>query len=131
MKDKDKKNKESALNVNKGVDQPSSINKNAAEKFRRRKRPKYTSDQYVKGILKGDRTMLGQAITMVESSLVEHTELAREIVEKCLPHAGSSVRIGITGVPGVGKSTFIEALGTQITESGHKLAVLAVDPTSE
>jgi LAO/AO transport system kinase len=57
--------------------------------------------------------------------------MAREIIEKCLPYAGKSIRIGITGVPGVGKSTFIEALGSQITESDHKLAVLAVDPTSE
>jgi LAO/AO transport system kinase len=131
MKDDKKKKKESALNVNKGVEQPSSINKNAAKKFRRARRPKYTVDEYVQGILDGNRTMLGQAITMIESSLAEHTEMAREIIEKCIPYSGQSIRIGITGVPGVGKSTFIEALGSQITDSNQKLAVLAVDPTSE
>ncbi len=130
-KDKEKKDQDSALKVNKGVEQPSSINKNAAKRFKLKRRPRYTPDQYVEGILKGDRMMLGQAITMIESSLPEHTEMAREIIEKCLPHAGNSIRIGITGVPGVGKSTFIEALGSQITESRNKLAVLAVDPTSE
>jgi len=128
-----KKNSEnkSALHVNKGVEQPSSINKEAAGKFKRRKRPNYSVDQYVKGILDGDRTILGQAITIIESSLHEHADLAQAIIEKCLPYSGNSVRIGITGVPGVGKSTFIESLGTQITKSGKKLAVLAVDPTSE
>jgi LAO/AO transport system kinase len=125
------KKKDSALHVNKGVEQPDSINKQAAQKFKLRKKVKYTANQYVKGILDGDRTMLGKAITMIESSLQEHTDMSRKIVEKCLPYAGNSVRIGITGVPGVGKSTFIEALGTQITNSGRKLAVLAVDPTSE
>jgi LAO/AO transport system kinase len=131
MSKKEDSNKRSALHVNKGVEQPDSINKKAAGKFKRRKRPNYTADQYVDGILKGDRTMLGQAITLIESSLPDHASLAQSIVEKCLPYAGNSVRIGITGVPGVGKSTFIESLGSQITQSGKKLAVLAVDPTSE
>ncbi|MGM0496459.1 MAG: methylmalonyl Co-A mutase-associated GTPase MeaB [Bacteroidota bacterium] len=131
MSKKEDSEKKSALHVNKGVEQPSSINKEAAGKFKRRRRPNYSIDQYVDGILNGDRTMLGQAITLIESSLPEHAEFAQSIVEKCLPYAGDSVRIGITGVPGVGKSTFIESLGTQITKSGKKLAVLAVDPTSE
>ena len=130
-KNKKSKRKEGALHVNKGVDQPSPINEEALRKFRRKRKPKYTLDQYVDGILNGDRTMLGQAITLIESSLGEHMEMAQKIIERCLPYAGESLRIGITGVPGVGKSTFIEALGTKITGSGHKLAVLAVDPTSE
>ena len=131
MSKKENSENKSALNVNKGVEQPSSINEQAVNKFRRRKRPRFTVDQYVEGIINGDRTMLGQAITLIESSLTEHSMLAQSIVEKCLPYAGNSTRIGITGVPGVGKSTFIESLGTQITNSGKKLAVLAVDPTSE
>lgn len=128
---KDKKKRGSALNVNKGVEQPSSINKEAAKRFKRKRGIRYSLDQYVKGILEGDRTVLGQAITLIESSRGEHMEMAQQIIEKCLPYAGDSIRIGITGVPGVGKSTFIESLGTKITHSGQKLAVLAVDPTSE
>lgn len=120
-----------SLHVNKGVEQPSPINEDALRKFRQKRKPRYTTEQYVEGILRGDRTMLGRAITMIESSRGEHMETGRQIIEKCLPYAGNSLRIGITGVPGVGKSTFIEALGTKITGSGHNLAVLAVDPTSE
>ena len=75
--------------------------------------------------------MLSQAITLVESNLLEHQHKAQQIIERCLPYAGKSIRVGITGVPGVGKSTTIEALGTKLTHSGHKLAVLAIDPTSE
>jgi len=127
----EKGDSKSALNVNKGMEQPSSINKEAAKRYKRKKRIQYSSDQYVKGILEGDRTMLGQAITLIESSLDEHKEMAQQIMERCLPYAGNSMRIGITGVPGVGKSTFIESLGRKITHSGRKLAVLAVDPTSE
>src|SRR6056297_2233743 len=129
--DKNKKKQQGALHVNKGVEQPASINEHALRKFRKRRKPQYTLEQYVDGILNGDRTMLGQAITLIESSRGEHMEMAQQIIERCLPYSGDSLRIGITGVPGVGKSTFIEALGTKITTSGHKLAVLAVDPTSE
>ena len=129
--DKNKKKQQGALHVNKGVEQPASINEHALRKFRKRRKPQYTLEQYVEGILNGDRTMLGQAITLIESSRGEHMEMAQQIIERCLPYSGDSLRIGITGVPGVGKSTFIEALGTQITTSGPKLAVLAVDPTSE
>lgn len=87
-------------------------------------------DAYVDGILRGDRVVLGRAITLVESALPAHQELAEAILERCLPHAGRSVRVGITGVPGVGKSTFIEALGTRLTAAGRRLAVLAIDPSS-
>jgi LAO/AO transport system kinase len=87
-------------------------------------------DAYTEGVLAGDRTMLGRAITLVESRSAEHNLLAEELVSRLLPHAGGSRRVGITGVPGVGKSTFIDALGTHLTVSGHRVAVLAVDPSS-
>ena len=77
-----------------------------------------------------DISMLSQAITLVESSLREHYELAQQIIEKCLPYSTKSVRIGITGVPGAGKSTFIEALGLRLADQGRRVAVLAIDPSS-
>ena len=83
------------------------------------------------GIRAGDRSILAQAITLVESSLAEDQEQAAKLVDLCLPHIGHSLRIGITGVPGVGKSTFIEKTGLTIIEQGKKLAVLAIDPTSQ
>ncbi|MFU8844786.1 MAG: methylmalonyl Co-A mutase-associated GTPase MeaB, partial [Bacteroidales bacterium] len=86
---------------------------------------------YVEGIRSGNRSLLSQAITLVESSLPKHQSVAQEIIEQCLPFTGNSIRIGITGVPGVGKSTFIEALGVLVTGKGHQLAVLAIDPSSE
>ena len=88
-------------------------------------------DELINGILEGNRTILSRAITLVESTLPEHQKLARQVVEACLPHSGKSIRIGITGVPGVGKSTFIETFGKLITSKGHKIAVLAIDPSSE
>lgn len=121
----------SALSVQDGVPQPPSVSEDAATNFIRQNRKKKTADEYVQGILEGNRTILSQAITLVESSLPAHYKLAQEIIEKCLPYAGRSVRIGITGVPGVGKSTFIEALGVFVTSQGKKLAVLAIDPSSE
>ena len=93
-----------------------------------RKRP--TLDAYIEGILAGDRVMLGQAITLVESTLAADQLLAASLIQALLPHAGQSLRVGITGVPGVGKSTFIEALGLQLLDVGKKVAVLAVDPSS-
>jgi LAO/AO transport system kinase len=135
MSGKDNDNKkdefESALNVQKGVNQPDSINPNIIKKFRLKKKIQLSVDEYVEGILKGNRTILSQVITLVESSLVEHNKFATEIVEKCLPYAQKSIRIGITGVPGVGKSTFIESLGKHLTKQNRKIAVLAVDPSSE
>ena len=85
----------------------------------------------MQGICSGNRIVLGQAITLVESENPNHRHLANEILEACLPHTGNSKRIGITGTPGVGKSTFIEATGKLLSEKGHKLAVLAVDPSSQ
>ena len=92
--------------------------------------PPLSLDEYYEGVVDGDRTVLARAVTLVESSRAEHQELAQALLVKLLPHAGRSHRIGITGVPGVGKSTFIERFGTQLTATGHRLAVLAVDPTS-
>lgn len=87
-------------------------------------------DEYVEGVLRGDRTMLGRAITLVESTHAEHQQLAQQMLQELLPHAGDAHRVGITGVPGAGKSTFIDALGTNLTGAGHRVAVLAIDPTS-
>ncbi len=89
------------------------------------------ASEFIEGILDGDRMLLSRAITLIESTKQEHQELAQEIIEGCLPHSGDSIRIGITGVPGVGKSTFIEAFGNYvIDEQNRTLAVLAVDPSS-
>ena len=85
---------------------------------------------YATSIKRGDRVALSQAITLLESTRPDHKEQARAILDRCLQDAGNSIRVGITGVPGVGKSTFIEALGTRLVECGHRLAILAIDPTS-
>lgn len=95
----------------------------------RRRRPQ-SLEYYVEGVWSGDRVILGQAITLIESALPAHRELAREIVDRCISERTSSVRIGVTGAPGVGKSTFIEAMGLHLLAKGRRLAVLAVDPSS-
>ena len=82
-------------------------------------------------IIEGNRTALSKGITLLESTLPEHEKKAQELLKLCLPHSGKSIRIGVTGVPGVGKSTFIEAFGKLLTGQGKKIAVLAIDPTSE
>jgi GTPase len=87
-------------------------------------------DSFVQGILAGNRRMIAKTITLIESSLKAHQKNAFTVIEKILPHTGNSIRLGITGVPGVGKSTFIENLGVYLADKGHKVAVLAVDPTS-
>lgn len=94
-------------------------------------RQRFAADYYINGILTGDRLTLSRAITLVESRRADDQVLAQAVLEGILPHTGHSVRVGITGVPGVGKSTFIEALGQYLTSLGHRLAVLAVDPTSQ
>jgi LAO/AO transport system kinase len=88
-------------------------------------------EAYVRGILDGNRRMIAKTITLTESILKDHRKMAFTVMEKILPHTGNSVRLGITGVPGVGKSTFIENLGVSLADMGHKVAVLAVDPTSQ
>jgi LAO/AO transport system kinase len=88
-------------------------------------------DEYVDGVLAGDRNVLGQAITLVESNAHNHMDMAQEVLRRVIPHSGRSIRIGVTGVPGAGKSTFIEAIGLYLCEQGHRVAVLAVDPSSK
>ena len=116
------------LSVNEGVESAPTVNPYQQAKV---KRKRYTPSEFVEGILAGDISILSQAVTLVESSLPEHQHIAQEVIEKCLPYAGKSIRLGITGVPGAGKSTFIEALGMHLVRSGRKLAVLAIDPSSE
>ena len=118
---------ETALHEREGIEQPSQVN----PYLQKRRRRELTTDDYVDGILKGDRVILSRAITLAESLNPEHQQMAQEVIERCLPHAGNSLRIGITGVPGVGKSTFIEAFGKHLTSIGKKIAVLAIDPSSE
>ena len=118
---------DSALNVTQGVEDQPIVN----PYFKRKRRRALTTDEYVEGILNGNITILSQAITLIESNNHEHYAQAQEIIERCLPYAGKSVRIGITGVPGAGKSTFIEAIGGMVASLKHRLAVLAIDPSSE
>ena len=87
-------------------------------------------EDLITGVKEGDRAVIGQAITLVESSLDEDKQSAHTLLEELLPHTGNAHRVGITGAPGVGKSTLIESLGSKLTDSGHRVAVLAVDPTS-
>ena len=89
-----------------------------------------TLDDFVSGVRAGDRATLGRAITLVESSRADHQELAQKLLATLLPDTGKARRLGVTGVPGVGKSTFIDALGTNLTAAGHRVAVLAIDPSS-
>jgi LAO/AO transport system kinase len=94
-------------------------------------RKELSRKQYLDGILNGDRATLARAITLIESRLPAHRNLAEGIIEDCIAHSGRSFRLGITGVPGVGKSTFIESFGSLLIEKGKRLAILAIDPSSE
>ena len=116
------------LVVNKGIEQPSSVNPYLKRKPKKRQR---SVAEFVEGIVKGDVTILSQAVTLVESVKPEHQAVSQEIIEKCLPFSGNSIRIGISGVPGAGKSTSIDVFGLHVLEKGGKLAVLAIDPSSE
>lgn len=122
--------KKKTLFVSDGVVRPDPINPEAVHKFRQQKKNILKPEQYADGIRAHDRTILSQAITLIESSLPSHRDLAALIIDKCIPLSGNSLRVGITGVPGVGKSTFIESFGKIVTGMGRKLAVLAVDPSS-
>lgn len=117
----------SGLVVNSGVAQPPSVN----PYLRKRRKPMPSASELVEGILRGDVTMLSRAVTLVESVNPDHQTVAQEVIEKCLPHSGKSRRIGITGVPGAGKSTSIDVFGLHVLRNGGKLAVLAIDPSSE
>lgn len=119
------------LTVNSGVEQPSIVNP-YLKKMRKKRQKFLNADEYVEGILKGDVSVLSQAVTLVESVLPEHQAIAQEVIEKCLPFSGNSVRVGISGVPGAGKSTSIDAFGIHLLNNYEgKLAVLAIDPSSE
>ena len=130
MKQKETK-KESALNVQPGIEQPSSVNPLLAKGMPQFKKGKLSSNSLIEGIVAGDRTILSRGITLIESSLASDKQIAKEIINGCLPHSGNSIRIGITGVPGVGKSTFIESFGNYLITKGKKVAVLAIDPSSK
>jgi LAO/AO transport system kinase len=117
------------LAVAEGVPSPPTVNPYLTK---RKERRTFTPSEYVEQILKGNIPVLSQAVTLLESQKSDHQIVAREIIEKCLPHSGHSVRIGITGVPGAGKSTSIDAFGMHlIRDRKKKLAVLAIDPSSE
>ncbi|MDR2131496.1 MAG: methylmalonyl Co-A mutase-associated GTPase MeaB [Odoribacteraceae bacterium] len=120
-----------ALAVNKGIEPPDPVNPALAARLAGLRRRPLSTGEYVAGILAGSINVLSQAITLAESARADHQERAREIINRCLPGTGNATRVGITGVPGAGKSTFIETLGKYLTARGHKLAVLAIDPSSE
>ena len=122
--------KPSALQEKDGVSKPETTSKASAEKIKKSRARQRSVNEFVTGVLNGNITFLSKAITLVESTNIKHQQKANEILNFCLPHANKSIRIGITGVPGVGKSTFIETFGKYLTAQGKKVAVLAVDPSS-
>ncbi len=101
-----------------------------AARGRAPRRTALSVDQYADGVLAGDRVILGRAISLIESARPEHNETALRVLERLLPHTGRAIRVGITGIPGAGKSTFIDAMGSRLVDEGHRLAVLAIDPSS-
>ena len=125
-----KKTKKTAINVKAAISPPEIISSNAVIQVKRHRKSEPSSQQLIEGILSGNVTALSRAITLVESTNSKHLSKANEVINACLPHSNKSVRIGITGIPGVGKSTFIEALGKYLTGLGKKVAVLVVDPSS-
>ena len=122
--------KKSALSEKDGVVRPESVSSSAAENIRESRKLQPSSQELVDGILAGNVAALSRGITLVESTNAGHLAKANEVINACLPFANKSVRVGITGVPGVGKSTFIEVFGKHLTGLGHRVAVLAVDPSS-
>ena len=122
--------KQSALQEKQGVSPPKTTNSLSAKKIKLNRAKRNSVEEFVSKILEGNIPFLSRAITLVESTNTKHQKKANEILEQCLPYANNSIRIGITGVPGVGKSTFIEAYGKHLTSQGKKVAVLAVDPSS-
>jgi LAO/AO transport system kinase len=126
-----RKEKKSAISVSLGVPQPSPVNEQALERIRRSRKITAGAEELFEGIRNGNRTALSKAITLIESSLPEHQSTAQELIGKSLPLSGNSLRLGITGVPGAGKSTFIETFGNFLLRKNHKIAVLAIDPSSE
>ena len=125
-----KSNNKSALNEKDGIPQPDVFSPTSMAKIVRQRQVQPSAQELIDGILAKDKVALSRAITLVESTNPEHLAKANAIIAACLTHANQSVRVGITGVPGVGKSTFIEAFGSYLTSLGKKVAVLAVDPSS-
>lgn len=125
-----RENKKSALSEVDGISDIEIVSQSSVEKITRFRKKQPTSKELIKAIIKGDKIALSRAITLIESTNPNHLEKATEVINGCLPYANNSIRIGITGVPGVGKSTFIEAFGKHLTSLGKKVAVLAIDPSS-
>ncbi|MFL1011403.1 methylmalonyl Co-A mutase-associated GTPase MeaB [Flavisericum labens] len=119
-----------ALEEKKGVSSSESANSPSIKSIKDKRKIELNAATLVENILKQDITALSRAITLIESKNPKHAQQAKSIIQDCLPHANKSIRIGITGVPGVGKSTFIEALGQHLTDYGKRVAVLAIDPSS-
>ena len=120
----------SALHEQDGIEPPESLSTDSAKTIKANRKKKPSKEDLVSGITSGNITALSRAITLIESTNPTHTKKANEIITACLPFANASTRIGVTGVPGVGKSTFIEAFGIHLSGLGKKVAVLAVDPSS-
>jgi LAO/AO transport system kinase len=117
-----------AARVKKGIEKKSTVKKIPYKP--QVKRAQLSVDDHVNGVLRNDKTLLARTITLIESNAADHYDKAREVLKKLLPHSGKSLRVGITGMPGAGKSTLIETLGCYLIDQGHKVAVLAVDPSS-
>mgnify|MGYP003139729353 FL=1 len=126
----EKKKNTSALKEKEGVSQPETLNLKVVQNLKTKLKSAPSASELINGILQQDQSALSRAITIIESSAQKHQQQAKEIIESCLPHANHSIRIGITGVPGVGKSTFIESFGKLLISQGKKVAVLTVDPSS-
>ncbi len=120
----------SSLHEKQGIAQPEALNADAVGQIRAYRKKEPDAETLIRDILSGNRTALSRGITLMESTQPAHLEKAAKVMQGCLPASGQSIRIGITGVPGVGKSTFIEAFGKFLTASGKKVAVLAIDPSS-
>ncbi|MDO1501113.1 methylmalonyl Co-A mutase-associated GTPase MeaB [Winogradskyella maritima] len=127
---KKKTSKTSALHEQPGISEPDALNTDALHNIKKRRQNNPTAEALIEGILAQDISALSRAITLIESTNPAHSEKASTVIKGCLPHANNSIRIGITGVPGVGKSTFIETFGKHLIDEGKQIAVLAVDPSS-
>jgi LAO/AO transport system kinase len=125
-----KKNQESALSESGSKPASANVNPKSAQKIRASRKNKFEEEDLLQQLLNGNKTALGRAITLVESNQFSHRKKAQQLLEGALPYSQKSIRIGITGVPGVGKSTFIESFGSYLIQQGKKVAVLAVDPSS-
>ena len=125
-----KSSSKSALNQSESTPASPHVNANSSQKIKASRKNEFSVEALKDLLISGNKTALGRGITLVESNHPTHQQRAEKLIESCLPYAHKSIRIGITGVPGVGKSTFIEAFGSYLVKQGKKVAVLAVDPTS-